>query len=458
MATCNTINPFLNYTLASDNANFSSKPSKNYLSSNFNYTLTVPKNIVIQASNIYERAIPTAAQSSSTSGTGSDQTLLGPLVLSGAEVVDDFASNIRETFKTYHHVYGTESPVELAALGFTTGFNLISGSLNVRNGLKEIKTAEKVSDVAGKQLAQLKVVKGAGAAAGGAIFIPLRALSLAALYTSSKVVSTLAGVLGSIGSACFNVVVVIAGIALGIKLNEHRLFRNELNAILDDPNVPQQDRLAKALEHLKKLATVSPEEKEAIRTELRALPENQTLTSNQLDAKVEEKSNLLLQKKEAYLKRVADVDCIKQIREKGPVEAKEVIEAVQKTSKEKVILASIAMGLCVVAVALTIAGFIFTGPLGIAIAAGVGLVASAGWLILDAYDLIKEFKESDPGRFDKLWIFLSSVLAIVTVALVFFLSAGTAPIVAAAIGGAVWLAINAACYYRLYQHSKKTES
>ena len=455
MATCNTINPFLNYTLPENNANSYSKPSKNYLSPNFNYTLTVPKNIVIQASNIYERTIP---QNGSTSGTGSEQTLLGPLVLSGAEVVDDFASNIRQTFSTYHQVYGTDSPVELAALGFTTGFNVISGSLNVRSGLKEIKTAEKVSDVAGKQLAQLKVAKGAAAAAGGAVFIPVRALSLAALYTSSKVVSVLAGVLGSIGTLCFNIVVFVAGVALAMKLNEHRLFRNELNAILEDPNVPEQDRPPKALEHLKKLATVSPEEKEAIRTELKALPENQTISIKELDAQVEEKSNLLSQRKEAYLKRVADGDCVKQIREKGPAEAKEVIEAVKKASKEKVIISATGMGLLAVGVCITIAGFIFTGPLGIAIAAGVGLAASLGWLALDAYDLIKEFKETDPGRFDKLWIFLSSVLAIVTVALVFFLSGGTAPIIAAAVGGAIWLAINAACYYRLYQHSKKTES
>lgn len=456
MAAVKTFNPYLDYTLTVGNADSSTKPSKKFSPSHFDFTLTVPKNIVLQTTDIYQRTIPSAAQAGSNIGAGSDQALLGPLVLSGAEVVDDFASNIRQTFSTYHQVYGTESPVELAALGFTTGFNLISGSLNVRSGLKEIETAEKVSDVAGKQLAQLKVAKGAASAAGGAIFIPIRALSLAALYTSSKIVSVLAGVLGSIGSACFNIVVIVAGIALGIKLNEHRLFRNELNAILEDPNTPEQERGGRALEHLKKLATVSAQEKEVIRTELRA--ENPTSSSQDLEVKVEEKSKLLLQNKEAYLKRVLDGECIKQIREKGPSEIKEVIEAVQKASKEKVILASTAMGLLAVGLAITIAGFIFTGPLGIVIAAGVGLATSVGWLGLDAYDLFKEFKATDPGRFDKLWILLSSILAITTIALVFFLSGGIAPIIAAAVGGTIWLAINAACYYRLYQHSKKEQN
>jgi hypothetical protein len=72
-------------------------------------------------------------------------------------------------------------------------------------------------------------------------------------------------------------------------------------------------------------------------------------------------------------------------------------------------------------------------------------------MALDSIGLMRDFKASDPGRFDKLWIFFSTLVATISVALVFFLSGGIVPIIAAAIMGAFWLGINAVCYYRLNQ-------
>jgi hypothetical protein len=458
MATINAINPHLNFTLtagASYPTLSTGWTSKNYTPSNLDFTISVPNNISFQTTNIFNRSIPAAARANvNEPGIAPEQALLGPLVVSGAEVVSDFSANIRQTFSTYHQVYGTESPAALAALGFTTGFNLFSGALNVHTAIKEVRTAEKVNDTAGKTLAQLKLVKGTAQAIGGAVYIPVRALSLAALSTSAKAVSVMAGALGSIGSACFNIVSILAGISIGLKLHDQRLFRKELDAILQDPNLTEQQRPAKALEHLKKLATVSTQEKEEIRRELRAQPENQALSSQQLDAKVEEKSSLLLQKKEAHLKRLIDGESIKQIREKGPAEAKEVIEAVQKASLKKVVLSSIAMALIAIGLVVTAAAFIFTGPIGIIVGAAVSLATSVAWFLYDGYGLIKEFQETAPGRFDKLAILISSIVAVIAVSLVFFLSGGLAPIIAASIVGALWLAINGACYYRLYKQSQ----
>ncbi len=457
MATLNTINPYLNFTLTagrSHTALSAALTSEKFNHSSLDFTITVPKNIAFPTTEIYKRTIPAVARVNvNEPGVAPEGTLLGPLVLSGAEVIADFSANIRQTFSTYHQVYGTESPAALAALGFTTGFSAVSGVLDVHSALKEIRTAERVNDIAGKTLAQLKLVKGAAQTIGGAVYIPVRALSLAALSTSAKIVSVMAGTLGSIGSACFNIVSILAAISIGIKLNDQRLFRKELDAILQDPNLPESERPTKALEHLKKLATVSTQEKEEIRTELRAQPENQALSSLQLDAKVEEKSSLLLQRKEAHLKRLIDSESIKQIREKGPAEANEVIKAVLNASLKKVVWSSIGMVLISIGLALTVAAFIFTGPIGIIVTTAIGLTTSLGWLIYDGYELIKEFQEASPGRFDKLAILISSIVAVIAVSLVFFLGGGLAPIIAACIVGALWLAINGVCYYRLYKYS-----
>lgn len=460
MAASNTINSLSNFTFSNSSLEDSvnlfthSQTSKKFPSPKLDFTITVPNSLASDSIKIFNQVIPSSLIRENVKDADPvEQALFSPLLMSGAEVISDFSGQIRQTYAAYHKVYGTQNPEALAALGFTTGFSVISGTLNVRNGLKEIKTAETISDSIGKTLGNLKVAGGTAKAAGGAIFIPVRALSLAALKTSSKVVSTMAGTLGSIGSACFNFVIVLAMAGICIRLKEQHQFRSQLDGILKDPAIPEQERSIKALEYLKELASVSPQEKEEIRQELCASAEFMAMSPQQKDEKVEEKASLLLLKKEAHLKRLADEDCLMQIRQKGPAEANAVIEAVQKKSKEKIVLSSIGICLLTVGVMISIASFIFTGPIGIIVSSAVGLAISFSWLAIDAYGLMKEFKSADPGRFDKLWIFLSTALAVVSVALVFFLSGGIAPIIGAAVVGAIWLTINSTCYYRLYHKS-----
>jgi hypothetical protein len=382
-----------------------------------------------------------------------DQAMLGALALGGAGVIGDLSGSVRQTFETYHKVYGTENPVALGILGLTTGFNTVSGGCNVVGGMKEIKKADKVSDTAGGVLGRLKVVRGGVQAAGGAVYIPVRALSIAALFTSSRVVSTVAGVLGAIGSICFNIVSVLAGIGIGIRLDEQRKFGAELDAILKAPKLSVRMRTKKAFAHLKQLVAASPQEKEQIRKEVHATrgalnPRGQLKIINA-------KTKVLLEKKEAKLKRLIGADCVKQIREKGIKEAAHVVEAVQKERNEKVVVSSIAMTLLIIGLISSVVSIIVLGPVGAVVAASISLAVSIGWVLHDGRELLKEFKQSDPGRNDKLWIYISTAIAVVTVALVFFLSGGIAPIIAAGVVGAAWLAINGACYYRLSKFANK---
>src|ERR1041385_4235943 len=130
MASANALNPSLNFTLYAGNTPDApsfpqSSTSKNYYSSNLNFTITIPDRIAAQATQIFNRSTPPTGRGDANGepGIGTEQSVLGPLVLSGAEVVADFSANIRQSFSTYHQVYGTENPTELAALGFTTGFS-----------------------------------------------------------------------------------------------------------------------------------------------------------------------------------------------------------------------------------------------------------------------------------------------------------------------------------------------
>lgn len=424
------------------------------------YNFYIPEGITITTENIFNKVVslappvikleePVMKIFDNQLLPMNEESVLSPLVLSGTEVIADFSGHIRKTFDTSNKVYGTENPVALAALGFTTGFNIISGGFNVQSGINDLHQAKKISDVAGTALGHLKIGQGATSAAGGAVYVPVRALSLATLWSSAKIVSTTAGILGSLGDGLFGISLVCAGIATGIKFHEIRLFQKGLYAILNDSKITEQARSIKALDYLKQLVTISPDEKTQILNQLKSDPQFLTLPEETKVAKVAEKESLLLQRKEACFKRVLSEDCLNLIQQKGVDEATTVIDAVKKESRTKFILSLLSIVFISIGAALAIATFIFTGPIWIIVSTAAALIVSFAMLIIDGCGLINEFKNSVPGRFDKLCILFSSLMALVCVALVFFLTGGLAPLIAAIAVGVVWMGINIACYYRL---------
>lgn len=414
------------------------------------FRLEIPEKLQWRVTEAYTRT-SSASPSLPTTQTPSAQPLVGTLTLGANSVISDVSGTVRSVFDGAHKVFGAPSPAALAPLGATSGFNVISGSLNVWNGIKEIKTAEKTSDTAGKVLGVATVGRGSAFATGGATFVPVRALTVAGLFTTSKIVTTLASILGKAGTSLFAIGYVFVGMGLGIRLNEHRQFRQQLFAILNDTSLDEPARAVKALEHLKSRATITPEEKSKISEGLQADESFRALTPDEQVQLRTDKEKLLIQKKETFLKRVLNDDCLKLIREKGPAEAAEVIAAVKKKSLEKTVLASVSMALASVSLVLSVASFLTTSPITITVLAALSIAMAIGWLAVDTYGLIQEYIKSDPGRFDKLWLFLSTVIATIAASVAFYTSGGMAFIFGASVVGTAWVGINAICYRRIQQ-------
>lgn len=452
------VNQFSNYS-NSNKSLFLCPKSKKISHPRLNYTITIPDTLV---ETVFKRVNPSITAPSShclknsvKGEMGAEQALLGPLVLNGADLIKDFSGHIRKGFDSSKIIYGTENPIALAALGFTSGFSLISGGLSIKGGIEDERRARKISDATGRSLGYLRIAKGGVQSAAGALYIPARALTIASLATSSKVYATAAGVFGSTAGGCLNILSIISSISIALCLDEQYKFYKQLDGILSDPSEPSEDgRYIRALEFLKQLATVSPEEKAEIGQTIASNEKYRLLNPEQIAEKTAKKEQKLLRKKEAYLKRLTNGDCLNLIRQKGPAEAKFVIESVQKKCREKVIMASVALVLIAIGLALLVSSF-FLGPVGLMVISALGLATSLSWVVMDVYALMSNFNASDPGRFDKLLIFISTVAAVISVSLVFFFSAGIAPIVAASVVGVVWLGINSLCYYRIYQFEKK---
>ena len=195
---------------------FKLSPSKNTPSSRkYDYTMSLPESLsrapiaVINKAALSTTSVPNPPKTIAKKDMNVDQALLGPLVLTGADLISDLSSHVRKSFDSANIIYGTENPIALAALGFTTGFSLLSGGLNAKEGREEAKIAQKISDETGKSLAYLQLASGSAQAAGGGLYIPMRALMIASLITASKVCATIAAVLGSLGGTCFNIASIV---------------------------------------------------------------------------------------------------------------------------------------------------------------------------------------------------------------------------------------------------------
>ena len=374
MATINNINHFSNFILPCQKKPNSNKNDSSFSQSNFDYALTIP-NISINFSrtaspnnfslqkldytfvmpnattdsigNIFRAvsasSIPNHQSDISKEEMGAEQALLGPLVLSGADLISDFSSHVRRIFSSANLHFGTENPAALTALGFTAGFSVFSGGLNLKDGIKELKTAQKISDVTGKTLGWLKMAKGGAQTGSGIVAIPMRALVIAALATASKVYASIAGVLGGIGNIFSYALIVFAGVSLIIKLYEQHQFQKTFQGILKDPTLSENERNTHAFEYLKQLTMVTPQEKGELRQWLTSNEKYRTLNAEQIATKYAKKEHKLLLKKEAQLKRLFDENCLNLIRQKGPEEAQSVIEAIKKKRTEKIILSSISV-------------------------------------------------------------------------------------------------------------------
>lgn len=410
---------------------------------NLNYTLASPQ---VRSTEIFNRSAADSAL---------EATSVSPLIVSSGDVISDVSGCMRQFFATTDQLKVMSNPTVMAGLGVASGFSILSGAANINKGLSDVKTAKKVDDAAGKVLGYADVVRGSAQIASGATLIPARISTVASTVGATQVLGTLGSVLGGVGAGLSVLGGVLKGIPIVVNLHELRLFRKGYKEAISQGNLSEEELIAKGWEYIQKAVRVSPEEKAAILQELRKDPAFATMSFAQQREAMGCREKLLLDKKEAVFKRTFNPDLWDLVTKAGPANAKEIVAAVNKCWMKKTVLFSVAIGVGALFAAFVVVCMVMTAPIFATITAFIMMGISLAMLIPDGIALVQEFKRSEPGRFDKLIILLSTVLALIVVTAVCVLSAGIVPMIAAAVVGAIWLAINIACYYRIHQFEKK---
>jgi hypothetical protein len=365
-------------------------------------------------------------------------SLISPVALGMTSLISDFSGKIRNASRFTHLFFGREQPITLVPLSITSTFALVLGPLNARSQWKEMQLSKKIDDQTGKHLSLLKCLGGIADTVSGVFYIPLRFLDLALYYTRDKSV-VIAGRLFGIGALGIGAIpAFFNAIGSSFKIYQLAIFRQRLFS--REPK--------KAVQLLEKELRVNKREKRSIEKSVLNSAKYLYASEKKQHARMKKLKGRLKLKKERALTRMVSkeaVSLIKNAQEKTAV----VFDTIAKENADNLKLNAIILTLSILTVAGVTLGLVFTGGIGAIVAAALLTVVALTWFGIDGYNVIEAFKKDERGKYDRLWMIISSLICFIALTLAFYLSAGMIPLILAGVIGLFWLMINSSCLYRL---------
>lgn len=409
----------------------------------------------------------------------------------------DLFSVPRMVGSLWNTVQGRPDPVGFHGLGLTSIFSVYTGYVAGIRGKKDYTESSRIGDSTGQAIGAVNMVRAPMEILGGLTFTQVRALSIAATYTSAKSVTVASAVLGIVGSAFYAGTYILLAIPSVVSLFKNCQFGKKLDKAMDcetEPTKKAQSGLKTLMEELD--GTVE-EKKEFLKgivedpkiwdgekildpgktdhsqyslEELRLLwVEAQKYTSDDYSTELlyghfKQRFIDFKAKKEAQFSRKTGADSIDLVRKelnmspqkrlvariekgKGLEEAQALIGKVKSEMTKNKILHAAIIFFCVVGVVALVAGTVASGG-GLAIAIAVAwVVSSIGMLAIDGYFLYKTLQSGNMDKKDKIAFFVANALLIMVAGAGMFFSGGLAPIIIGAVMFALWSGVAAYSYY-----------
>lgn len=120
-----------------------------------------------------------------------------------------------------------------SGLKFSSALSMVTGAATIYTNTQEIKRAQAIGDVVGERLAQITRVRGVSEIATGAIMVPVRALSIAATYTTAQSVVTAGRILGDVSTGAASVLYALLALPFAIQGVRQMQFRGKFSDQLD---------------------------------------------------------------------------------------------------------------------------------------------------------------------------------------------------------------------------------
>ncbi|MES2344712.1 MAG: hypothetical protein V4494_02080 [Chlamydiota bacterium] len=364
--------------------------------------------------------------------------------------------------------------------GFASAFNFIIGIYDVVKSFFRIEHALKIGDYDGTidaavDLTRAGVQTGAGAAITA--YRPVAVVVAAQGFSSASLLGRVSYGLGQLATGLFGIFYMLCGIN-----GARSLFR----CVKFYTKYYQKKTPEEKYNFLKTYLDVSKEERRALRHNCRNdeklkqkyIEEGRTILPLIYDkekkcskvSKNEKKlarigrlfvENKLKMKKEAELTRLIGALAVKDIKGGAP-DLDKLMSTVQGVAIEKIVINSLAVVFGFAGIAATVAGFIFTGPVGFALVTLAMIFAVIlPMSFVDAYSHYVDLRESGPGKHDKKFLIINSVVALiamgVSIVLTSIFSFGILPILLTLLVSGVWLGLNVISYRNILNLERKAK-
>ncbi len=323
----------------------------------------------------------------------SQVTPFGRVAIGNVDLVSGTSAFARNVISTINLITRHEDQPQLSALGLTTVMSFVGGSLILHNGWCEGNVMRRIGDAVGSALADLKCLRGGVQAVAGALFLPVRVLSMLAHTTASKSLRDVAGLLGQIGVQLFSVTSLLLGVNAAVELHAEFSFMHELNAIYErEPGSPE----AKAGTCLAFL-----------------------------QAKLLADENLV-ERNSSILARAVGEKCVTEILAATPADAQVLITKIFAVNQYRMHCSMIMIALCIMGIAANIIPLITAAQGALIVASGLNALITAIWLGFDLYQVIDAFEHSLPGKYDAALLGFVSLTSISAISLSVLIEEGKA--------------------------------
>ena len=337
--------------------------------------------------------------------------LLGGAASSCLNFTMDLTGQVQGGFEMTSALQQQFGYLSLKIFGVTSILSLITGPMSAAQGYEEFKLSQRVKDLSGEVIGWLKTVQGGLQTIAGALFIPASALEIALYFVVSKTVLLASRIFGQAGSIALTIGSILLMIGSCISLIEQVQIRQQVAEILDEEDLPIDDRYHKVVEMLQEKASSPKERRE--------------------------------------LERIFGEKFIKEIRSATSETSRQLVEKCLRICDKKIALSVFYLVLGVLGTVLTIISFIFTMGTSALVFAVIGSVISLIWLIADIDAMADSFKANEKGQIDHKWMLFSTILCIVLVALALIFCSTEWGMIFSLIIGGILLTAHLVCYARM---------
>ncbi len=316
--------------------------------------------------------------------------LFGNLSLSGVDLVMDSSSFARSLISSIDATTQRADPPSFSALGLTTVFSLVGGAVALHDGLHDKALMEKIKDYTGKIFSYLKCARAGIQTVAGALYIPVRGLSVGAYMSGSKLLGNLSGLLGQIGSGLFSGVGLLVSISTFMEIDEFSTFAARLDYVAKRASGKSEQGKAEAcLAFLKGKLALSAEEQ--------ASPDRKAI----------------LEGKRSILCRLLTPELVQRIESATAHDALEIQALVSDQNAQAIFAASATFFLCILGIAATVIALATSSPTAVLVSTSINTFTALCSFVSSLLKVKEALQHSTTGRYDgTLLLALSAVCAL----------------------------------------------